>query len=73
MVIHAIHSVTISTTDTHNIERWYSSSAVNDHKRLLKHFKRINFSVDVDSFVVERIQSILSNYAGWDYHILNEG
>ena len=37
-------------------------------------FIRNNFSVYVDSFVVERIHSIASNYASWDDHkiILNE-
>ena len=57
---------------TYNIELWYFSATVNDRKRLLKHFNRNNFSVDVDSFVVERIHSIASNYASWDDHILNE-
>ena len=46
---------------TYNIELWYFSATVNDRKRLLKHFNRNNFSVDVDSFVVERIHSIASN------------
>ena len=72
MVIHAIQSVTISTTATHNIKLWYFQSAVNAHKRLLKNFKRNNFSVDVDSFVVKQIQSLASNYASWNDHILND-
>ena len=58
---------------TYNSELWYFSATVNDRKRLLKHFNRNNFSVDVESFVVERIHSIASNYASWDDHIiLNE-
>ena len=55
---------------TYNIELWYFSATVNDRKRLLKHFNRNNFSVDVESFVVERIHSVASNYASWDDHIL---
>ena len=57
---------------TYNIELWYFSATVNDRKRLLKQFNRNKFSVDVESFVVERIHSIASNYASWDDHILNE-
>jgi hypothetical protein len=56
---------------TYNIELWYFSSTVRERTRLFKHFIRNNFSIDITSYVVERIHILATNYANWDEHILN--
>ena len=57
---------------TYNIELWHFSSTVKERTKLLKHFDRNNFAVDMDTFVTGRINKLANNIIGSDNHILND-
>ena len=57
---------------TYNIKLWHFSSTVKERTKLLKHFDRNNFAVDMNTFVTGRINKLANNIIRSDNHILND-